>query len=374
MRNIGKLFNESFRNFKLVKLFGQEQKILSRFQEENKNLIRASIMRNVLLETPRLFLETIGFTILVSAVMYIVYKVATPEYVIPILSMYALAFYRFMPSTTRIMEAYSQISFNKGTIELSEEIMVQEEKLGNKLSTFEKLLEIKNLSFGYQENKPVLTNVFLNIKKHERIALVGESGAGKSTLADVIMGFYLIKNGAIFADGQKLTKENIKSWRKKIGYIPQQIYLFDGTVAGNVVMGRDFCEEQVIKVLKKANIYDFLLEKNGLKTKVGESGILLSGGQMQRIAIARALYSDPEILVLDEATSALDDKTESKIMNEIYSAHKDKTLIIIAHRISTVLRCEKIYEIKDCKIEPVAHESLIKKLNKKSEHSQKNLF
>ena len=132
-------------------------------------------------------------------------------------------------------------------------------------------------------------------------------------------------------------------WR----YIPQSVYLFDGSVGENVAFGRDFDEEKIIEVLKKANIWEFLKEKDGIYTKVGEGGIQLSGGQKQRVAIARAIYFEPEILVLDEATSALDSKTEEKIMNEIYAISNDKTLIIIAHRLSTIQKCEKIYEIKD---------------------------
>jgi ABC-type multidrug transport system fused ATPase/permease subunit len=132
-----------------------------------------------------------------------------------------------------------------------------------------------------------------------------------------------------------------------IGYIPQQIYLFDGTVGENIIFGRKYDEQKAITALKKANVYDFLIKENGLETRVGEGGIRLSGGQMQRIAIARALYSNPEVLVLDEATSALDNKTETNIMNEIYNLNRDKTLIIIAHRLSTVLKCEKIYRVED---------------------------
>jgi ABC-type multidrug transport system fused ATPase/permease subunit len=358
-KQISKLFNESFRNFKLVKLFGREPHILDRFTKESGHLIRTNILRNILLETPRLLLETVGFTILIGTVMYVVYSVATPEHIIPILAVYALAFYRFMPSTSRIMNSYNQIVFTKGTIEISENILHRSEILGDQEINFTNLFEIKNLTFAYKDQKNVLTNISMTIKKQERIAFIGESGAGKSTLADIIMGFYLPKQGDIYIDGKKLTLENIRSWRKKIGYIPQQIYLFDGTVADNITMGRKIDEQKIISTLKKANIYNFLSTKNGLNTTVGEGGILLSGGQMQRIAIARALYSDPEILVLDEATSALDNQTENKIMEEIYNFHSDKTLVVVAHRLSTVLRCEKIYKIENQSIKAIERQELI---------------
>ena len=141
-------------------------------------------------------------------------------------------------------------------------------------------------------------------------------------------------------DNQELDSSNIAFWRGEIGYIPQSIYLFDGTIAQNVVFGREYNELKLINALKQASIYNFILKKDGLNTMVGEGGIQVSGGQKQRIGIARALYGDPKILVLDEATSALDSATEEVIMDEIYKVSKDKTLIIIAHRLSTIERCD----------------------------------
>ena len=148
-----------------------------------------------------------------------------------------------------------------------------------------------------------------------------------------------------------LEAKNLKSWRKKIGYIPQSVYLFDGTVAENVAFGSEIDRERVKSVLEKANILEFLeTHQKGIDTRVGEGGIKLSGGQKQRIAIARALYDDPEILVLDEATSALDNETEAKVMDEIYAVSGEKTLIVVAHRLSTLNRCQKIYRVENGEI------------------------
>jgi len=360
-RNINKLYNESYRNFKLIKLLGHENYILSRFSYENRGLIRAQILNRLLQEAPRILLETIGFSILVGAVIYVVYKVRTPEHIIPILAMYALAFYRFIPSITRIINSYNIMAFSKGTIDLQNDLIYQTNKPGSEPISFTKQICLENIHFGYQKNKPIFTNASLTIKKQERIAFIGPSGAGKSTLADIIMGLHPQQGGAIYIDNEKLTCQNVRAWQRKIGYIPQQIYLFDGTVAENIVFGREYNEKKIIKALKKANIYNFLLHEQGIDTKVGEGGILLSGGQMQRIAIARALYSDPNILVLDEATSALDNETETNIMNEIYSLNKEKTLIIIAHRLTTVLKCEKIYHIENKKITIVNKDELYRK-------------
>jgi ATP-binding cassette subfamily B protein/ATP-binding cassette subfamily C protein len=153
--------------------------------------------------------------------------------------------------------------------------------------------------------------------------------------------------GKLYIDNTAIDSSNIRSWRGKIGYIPQSIYLFDGTVAENVTFGSMHNDEKVTQVLKKANIWNFLEGKEGITTRVGEGGIQLSGGQQQRIGIARALYNDPEVLVLDEATSSLDNETEEKIMDEIYGVSGDKTLIIIAHRLSTVEKCDRRIRIED---------------------------
>jgi len=231
------------------------------------------------------------------------------------------------------------------------DLIYEPENLGNEEIKFNKKIELKNVSFSYEENKDILKDINLIIKKGEKVGIVGESGSGKSTLVDLIIGLYKPKKGKIFIDNVELNEKNLKSWRKKIGYIPQNIYLFDGTVAENVAFGEDFDENRVKEVLKLANILDFL-EKNhqGIYTRVGENGVKLSGGQKQRVAIARALYNNPEILVLDEATSALDNETEKKIMDEIYKIGKNKTMIIIAHRISTLDRCDRIIKLENGKI------------------------
>ena len=156
---------------------------------------------------------------------------------------------------------------------------------------------------------------------------------------------YKAKNGTILVDTRAIDETNVKAWRAKVGYIPQSVYLFDDTVGKNVAFGSAYDKEKIQKCLKQARIYEFLESKEGLDTRVGEGGMMLSGGQKQRIAIARALYTDPEILVLDEATSALDDATEKQIMDEIYDISGDKTLIIIAHRLSTLDRCDTVYTL-----------------------------
>jgi|SaaInlLV_10m_DNA_2_1039722.scaffolds.fasta_scaffold00617_2 ATP-binding cassette, subfamily B, bacterial PglK len=359
-REIQKIFRESFGNFKIIKLLSNEQGLLNRFSKANYQLVRANTINTTLQNTPRLFLETMGFILLVGAVMYVVYRIDTPEYVIPILSMYALAFYRFMPSVTRIMNFYNQIIFAKSSIDTSNPLFYQTEKLGNEKITFDDCVTLKNVTFSYDEKNHVIKNITLSIPKNKKVALIGESGAGKSTLADIIMGLYIPKEGYILVGETKLNLKNIKSWRNKIGYIPQSIYLFDGSIAENIVFGREHNEQKIITALKKANLYNFLNTQDGVNTRVGEEGIRLSGGQKQRVAIARALYSDPEILVLDEATSSLDNETEIKIMNEIYENNKDKTLLVIAHRLTTIQRCDIIYKVEKGSIMHIKNSNLFK--------------
>jgi ATP-binding cassette, subfamily B, bacterial PglK len=357
-QEIGKVFRESFGNFKIIKLLSNESGLLSRFSSANYQLVRANTINTTLQNTPRLFLETMGFILLVGAVMYVVYRVDTPEYVIPILAMYALAFYRFMPSVTRIMNFYNQIIFAKSSIDKSNPLFYKTEKLGNEHVTFNNSATLKNVTFSYDEKNNVIKNITLSIPKDKKIALIGESGAGKSTLADIIMGLYTPDKGGVYIDNEKITFKNIKSWRNKIGYIPQSIYLFDGTIAENIVFGRKYDKEKIIAVLKKANLNSFLQTQDGIYTKVGEEGIRLSGGQRQRVAIARALYSDPEILVLDEATSSLDNETETKIMDEIYESNKNKTLLVIAHRLTTIQRCDIIYKVEEGDVTLVDHKTI----------------
>lgn len=346
------IINRSFGNFKLIKLQSNDQDIMEEFAKASFGFAKANITNKTLSQFPRLFLEAIGFGLIAFIVTYLVWKYENDiASTLSLISMFVLALYRLMPSVNRIMSSYNSILFTYRSLEIvHNDLMYDSEKLDDEEILFNKKIVLKNVAFEYEENKPVLQNINIEIKKGEKIAFIGESGSGKSTLVDLIIGLYKPLKGEIIVDETALSDENIKSWRKKIGYIPQSVYLFDGSVGENVSFGRDYDQKQVDSALKKANIYDFLKTKEGSKTKVGEGGIMLSGGQKQRIAIARALYGDPDILVLDEATSALDDETESKIMDEIYDASEDKTLMIIAHRLSTIDRCEKVYRLENGKI------------------------
>jgi ABC-type multidrug transport system fused ATPase/permease subunit len=263
--------------------------------------------------------------------------------------MFILGLYRLMPSANRILSGYNQILFYKNSLDIiHNDLMYNPENFGNEPISFEHILQLNHIAFEYDEAKPILRDITLTIRHGERIAFIGESGSGKSTLIDLLIGLYRPKTGTITVDGVTLDEGTIKAWRAKIGYIPQSIYLFDGTVAQNVAFGKPVHDIKIKHVLRQANILEFLESHHeGIDTMVGDGGIKLSGGQRQRIAIARALYGDPEILVLDEATSALDTDTEAKIMEEIYKICEHKTLIIIAHRLSTIEGCTHRYKIQE---------------------------
>lgn len=342
-----KIISKTLGNFKIIKLKGEQQNVLKAFDEASSKRVKTQIINQTLSPSPKFILETIGFCILIAAVAYILIKYNNAAAVIPIISMYALALYRILPAVNRILQSYNMSRYYKRSLEIIyEDLIYHTEYEDNKPIDFNHKIELKDVYFEYRENKPIIKDFNLTINKGDKIAFIGKSGAGKSTLIDLIIGIYKPKNGVIEIDGVKLDNSNLRSWRKKIGYIPQNVFLFDGNVAENIALEDKIDKQKIIDVCKKANIWDFLEANDGINTIVGDGGIKLSGGQKQRIAIARALYNNPEILVLDEATSALDNDTESRIMDEIYDVAQDKTLLIIAHRLSTIERCERKIEVK----------------------------
>lgn len=351
-KNYYETINTTFRNFKYIKLLSNKQTVIDEFDKYGLRYVKTNIIGATLTQIPKVFLELVGFGIVIILITYIVYKEQSniSEY-LPMITMYILALYRLLPSVNRIMNSYNQINFYDRTLNIVfDELSSKFEETSEEKIVFNNKIELQNISFSYNESKKILSDINIIINKGDKIAFIGESGSGKTTLVDIIIGLFKPSSGNILVDNMNLTENNLSSWRSHIGYIPQSVYLFEGTVAQNVVFGREYDEKQIISVLKKANIYDFLCTKNGLETYVGDAGVMLSGGQQQRIAIARALYSNPDILVLDEATSALDNETERNIMREIYNISNDKTLIIIAHRLTSIKNCNKIFEISNGKI------------------------
>lgn len=340
-------------NFKFIKLKGKEESVAHLFSEQSFAFSRANITSETINALPRLFLEAVGFCVLVLIVVALIWqKQSDIHTALAMISLFVLALYRLMPSANRIITSYHDLLYYKNSLDIVYNTLCEkDENLGDEKVSFEKDLALKNVNFAYK-NKPLLfENLNFTLKKGEKIAFIGESGSGKSTLVDMLMGLLPPNSGEILVDGRNLNAQNLKNFRQKIGYIPQQIYLFNDTIAKNIAFGEEFDEKKLAQVIKQANLKEFITSlKDGANTLVGDGGGNLSVGQKQRIAIARALYLSPQILVLDEATSALDNESEAKIMSEIYKISSDKTLIIIAHRLNTIEKCDKIYRVERGKI------------------------
>ncbi|MDR1566879.1 MAG: ABC transporter ATP-binding protein [Treponema sp.] len=339
---------ETFGNFKFIKLKGNENEIFDVFNDSTSRLSHTSIISSTLGTIPKNILENLGFSLLIAVVCYILWRYDSAVMVIPVISMYALALYRMLPAINRILDHFNSIAYLQRSLHMIyDDLKLETDQEGSVPVTFANSIRGENLWFRYVNGGDVIKDISFEIKIGEKVAFTGESGSGKTTLVDIIIGIYRPIKGNLYVDNVPIDNNNIRSWRSKIGYIPQSIYLFDGSVAENVAFGSEYNEEKIIRVLKKSKIWNFLETKDGIQTRVGEGGIQLSGGQKQRIGIARALYNDPEVLVLDEATSSLDDETEAEIMNEIYDVSGNKTLIIIAHRLSTIERCDRRIQIED---------------------------
>lgn len=353
MKNFFEILNTNLNNFKFIKLKTKEEGILNLFKMQSETFAKANITNESMAAVPRIYLEGIGFCVLVFIVVFLVFKTKSDiSDILSTISIFVLALYRLMPSANRIITSYHDLLYYHSSLDIIYQILKQdEEKLGEEKISFKKELRLENLTFGYKGKRDLFSHLNFSIKRGEKVAFIGESGCGKSTLVDIIIGLLNPRSGKVFIDENELNARNAKNYRQKIGYIPQNIYLFNDSIAKNITFGDELNEEKLAKVIKQANLEQFIKNlPQGVNTKVGDGGSNLSGGQKQRIAIARALYLEPEILVLDEATSALDTQSEAKIMDEIYKISKDKTMIIIAHRLSTITRCDQIYRLEHGKL------------------------
>ena len=366
----GKIYqwmNQAISGIKEVKVLNREEYFVDSYQSYYKRYAKGLKISRLLATIPKYVVEMVSISgLLIAIIIKIKYGKTEIITFIPQLSAFAVAAFRLMPSVGRINEHVNNIMYAGPSIELVyhdlkevEDLSAEEKQDVNKENIadidwkFEKELQIKKVCFHYpnvEEN--VIEYADFSIQKGQTIALIGESGAGKTTIADIILGLLTPQYGKIKADGMDIFK-NMDLWHKDIGYIPQTIYLSDDTIRNNVAFGiyeNEIDDNAVMEALKKAQLCEFVEGlSDGIETFVGDRGVRLSGGQRQRIGIARALYHDPEILVLDEATSALDNETESAVMEAIDSLRGEKTMIIIAHRLTTIQNADVIYEIADGK-------------------------
>ncbi len=319
---------------------------------------------NVMNNAPRLIIESVTIAVLLTFISVILYYGKDVADIMPQLSAFAVAAVRLLPSANRISGAINAIPYNEpnlnALVETLQEIRCGSEDVVDVNNTGDKELSLKdkcelvNVTYMYPgSDVMVLDNADMVIPVGKSIGIVGPSGSGKTTTVDVILGLLNLGGGCVKADGVDI-REGYNSWLKKISYIPQSIFMLDDTIKANVGFGYDIDDiddDKVIKALEEAKLMDFVGSlPEGIETKIGERGTRLSGGQRQRIGIARALYNDPELLIFDEATSALDNETEAEIMESINSLHGKKTMIIIAHRLTTIEECDMVYRVEGGKI------------------------
>lgn len=351
--------NQSLGGIKELKILQREEYFIDSYKTNYKKLIWGARVNELISALPKYIVETVAMVGLVFAIIIkLLFGHGALETFIPQIAVFAVAAFRLLPSVGRVNAYINSIMYNKASLdmiyddlkEIDSEPVNEAEWQGEKENwIFTKGVTAEHVTYHYPDSDvEVLHDISLEIPKGKTVALIGPSGAGKTTLADIILGLLPPTSGVVRMD-QHNVYENLRSWREKLGYIPQSIYLSDDTVRNNVAFGiyQDQIDDDAIwKALEKAQLKEFVQGlENGLDTYVGDRGVRLSGGQRQRIGIARALYHDPEILVLDEATSALDSSTEQAVMESIESLQGLKTMIIIAHRLTTIKNADLVYEV-----------------------------
>ncbi len=355
---------ESMLGIKEIKLHSLERNFLDRFRQPSIDNARFSAQGLVIAILPRYLLETLSFGGIIVLVLFLIQNDQNGNEIIPVLSLYALAGYRLLPAIQNVYSARSMIKYNYPAFKIIVDDLddISTASLSKKNDTeeskeidFNENFIIKGLKFKYKEsNQETLKLLDLEIKKNEAVGFVGLTGSGKTTLIDVILGLLKGEQGKITVDGVEIGPENRQSWQSKIGYVPQYIFLIDGSIKDNIAFGIPDYEvdnERILEASSIANLDTFVESlPNKFETNVGENGIKLSGGQRQRIGIARALYSDPEVLVLDEATSSLDGMTEKSVMKALEKLTNDKTILMVAHRLSTIEDCDRILVLDEGKI------------------------
>ncbi len=356
-----KITSETIGGIKDLKVLGREQVYLNSFTKPSYEFSHHNSTNQTLSEVPQFMVEVIAFGALLAMAMYaFASDGANIGTLLPILGLYAIGALKIKPAINGVYSSMTKMKFGApaldSVIEDLKELDVRVEiKNDYKRLKLQDELKLQNLNFIYPNTtSSALKNINISIQANTTVGIIGTTGAGKSTLVDIILGLLSPTSGSVMVDGEELTNTNIRQWQNSIGYVPQSIFLVDDTIASNIAFGiekDDIDIEQVEKVAKMAQVHEFVskLDK-GYYTIIGERGVRLSGGQRQRLGIARALYHNPELLILDEATSALDNKTEVEVMKAIDNMSGSKTIIMIAHRLSTVERCNKIIKLESGEI------------------------
>jgi ATP-binding cassette, subfamily B, bacterial PglK len=357
-----RVINEAFSAIKEVKMGGLEENYIKRFSDPAKIIVKTSAYSSVVEQLPRFAMEAVAFGGIMVLILFQMKYSGSFNNAIPIISLYAFVGYRLMPALQGIYGSLSKFDF---IIPSLNKIYYDHENLNEKnffkakkKLSFNKSINLINIDYKYPNaSRTTLKNINLSISVNSTVGLVGPTGSGKTTTVDIILGLLEPTKGNLLIDKNIITKKNLRAWHQSLGYVPQYIYLSDNTVASNIAFGVenvDINQDDVEKAAKIANLHDFVINElpEKYQTIIGERGVRLSGGQRQRIGIARALYHNPKVLILDEATNALDNLTEKVVMEALSNLGKNITIILVAHRLNTVKKCDKIFyfekgELKD---------------------------
>lgn len=360
-----KWIDQSVMGIKEIKIANRESYFINEYAKCGAGYVGAVQRYNLYNATPRLLIETVAIAGMILYVMISMLRGGNIENIMPQLGILAVAAMRLIPCANRINNHLTSISYFEPFFmgvsdnlqeEIRDESINYDEEAYREIREVEKLeirdkIELRDIVYKYPNSEVLIfDHADMEIPIGKSVGIVGTSGAGKTTVVDILLGLLRLRSGQILADGMEV-REHYRSWLKNIGYIPQTIFMIDSTIRKNVAFGyadEEIDDEKVWRALGEAQLDEFVRGlPEGLDTGIGERGIRISGGQRQRIGIARALFEDPEVLVLDEATSALDNETEAAIMDSINRLHGRKTLIIIAHRLQTIEKCDMVYRVEN---------------------------
>lgn len=357
-----KSIGELLHGIKTISVYNEQKYFYRRFAKASEEFCEVQPKYNLVMAAPRYILEFLAFGSIIAITIYLLTILDNIQTAIPRLTLYAIAGYRLLPALQQAFSAAAKVRHSMPILDRLYDDLIFSLHTDTALTPqkgcmeFEEKIGIRGLSFSYENSEQkVIKNLQLQIAKGETVAFVGSTGSGKSTLIDLIAGLLFPSSGSITIDQQTLSQKNASAWQALIAYVPQDVFLFDDTIARNVAIGKadDEIDYDLLKrVTQLADIYDFIAteQKDGFHTQIGEKGVRLSGGQRQRLGLARALYRQPEVLILDEATSALDSITEQGIIESLDALPAELTTIIIAHRLSSVRHADCIYVLSEGRI------------------------
>jgi ABC-type multidrug transport system fused ATPase/permease subunit len=353
-----RISSEAFGAIKEVKILGLEKSFLRRFEKPSLRYAKHRAASQLMAQLPQYGMQVIAFGGILLTVLYQLLDRSNLGTTLPLIALYALAGYRLLPALNQIYVSASTLRFALPAVEILHRELTEVEGqvtekpatvINNKTPRLQHCLELRGISLRYPDATSLaLNDISMSVPARSTVGLVGHSGAGKTTAADVMLGLLEPEKGKVLLDDTPITAENKRAWQSFTGYVPQHVFLIDASVTANIAFGvepSDVDMSAVQRAARLANLHDFVMNEleDGYETLIGERGVRFSGGQRQRVGIARALYRDPELIVMDEATNALDNITERAVIDAVSNLRNQKTIILIAHRLTTVKRCDRIY-------------------------------